>query len=79
MLKQYQITPVKTYANKKNAERAVAKMLEKNPGLNKLPNNAQLVWSVMWNEQGRCFPVFFGITALEAGIHHLGFNCLAFS
>ena len=77
MVKQYGINPNKTYANKKNAEKAVEKMIAKNPWMEE--EKARFTYSIIWNEEGRCFPVFFGASSIQAGIFHLGFNCVAFS
>ena len=49
----------KTYANRANAEKAVAKL--------NLPNTVRFFISFL--ENGRCIPVFVGDTAIKAGTH----------
>ena len=75
MIRHLPITPNKTYANATNAKNAIARMLDKNPGLKEMDLN----YSIIWNEEGRCYPVFFGMSAFHAGIPHLGFNCVHMS
>ena len=57
-----QITPVRTYANRENAQKAVEK---------KIPADrlTELRYFIHQHIDGRFFPVFIGQQALQHGIH----------
>jgi hypothetical protein len=64
-----QIEPTKTYASVENAHKAVEK---------KYPTeNSVLRYTIMTHTDGRFFPVFIGINALQHGVHFNGFNIIA--
>ncbi len=72
MAREYKIQPSKTYATRVNAEKAVRRHV---PGIDEIN-----VWySIIVGDDGRFFPIFYGQTALLAGIHFSGFNVVAFS
>lgn len=60
MTKQVNITPSRTYANEKNAQRAVDKLFGNTPDLR---------YVMMRTEDGRYYPLFIGNSALHAGVH----------
>ena len=57
---QIELTPVKTYASKANAVKAVEK---------KYGNNGTSRFFIMQTDEGRFFPVFVGLHALNEGVH----------
>lgn len=65
MAQLFNITPVKTYATKANAEKAVEKL--------NIPDelNGKLIryFIATSGETGRFFPVFVGEAAVQAGVH----------
>jgi len=61
---------VKPMPPKKNAEAVVKKNIPDIDSLN-------VVWTIIKNEENRYFPLFFGNSALDAGIH-FKFNVVAF-
>jgi hypothetical protein len=64
-----EITPTKTYATIENAHKAVEK---------KYPTQgSELRYMVLTHTDGRFYPVFLGITALNHGVHFNGFNIIA--
>lgn len=69
MAKQYKIQAVKSYATAANAIKAVEK---------KFPESADddLRYMILQNEEGRFFPVFIGMDALQVGVH-FHFNVVA--
>lgn len=60
------IVAPKTYANEANAIKAVEKF----------KFSDELRYFIMKNDEGRFFPVFVGLRAIEAGIH-FKFNVIA--
>ena len=54
------LTNVKSYANSKNAIKAVEKLIG---------TDSNLRYFIHFTEEGRCFPVFIGEAALQQGIH----------
>ena len=56
----------KTYATEANAIKAVEKC----------DISDELRYFIMKNDEGRFFPVFVGLRAIEAGMH-FRFNCIA--
>jgi hypothetical protein len=81
MLRRYEIQPVKTYATSATAEKAIERMMDKNTGIRAYlkEQGKTLTYSIIYNEEGRCYPIFFGLIAIDVGIPHLGFNCIAIS
>ena len=69
MAKCINIQPTKTYATAENAQRAVDKKIV-NPEL------ADLRYMVVQHADGRFYPLFVGMEALNAGIH-FHFNVVA--
>ena len=64
-----QIEPTKTYATVENAHKAVEK---------KYPTEGSVLrCTIMTHTDGRFFPVFIGINALQHGVHFNGFNIIA--
>jgi hypothetical protein len=59
---QVSIQPVKTYATKENAVKAVKAKLHEN-------TLSEVTWFVMRDENNRFFPVFAGERALHFGVH----------
>ena len=59
-----EITPVKTYANEKNMLRAIRKTWP-----DEIRDEMLVRYFTAWTENGRCFPIFVGMKALEHGIH----------
>ena len=66
MPKYYEPKPYKTYANKKNAIKAVEKIFSQK--YNKV-DTKDLRYIVVPNEEGRYYPIFIGHKALQLGIH----------
>lgn len=60
MPKLVTITPSKTYATAQNARRAVDKAF---------PDDLDLRYIIMLTEDGRFYPLFIGMSAIEAGVH----------
>lgn len=60
MAKLLTITPSKTYATAQNAQRAVDKVF---------PSESDLRYIMMRTEDGRFYPLFIGMSAIEAGVH----------
>ena len=69
MAKCINIQPTKTYATAENVQRAVDKKIT-NPEL------AGLRYMVVQHTDGRFFPLFVGMEALNAGVH-FHFNVVA--
>jgi len=67
-----QLTPNKTYATIDNAHKAV----EKKYSFEQLQNHGGLRYIIMTHTDGRFFPVFIGVMALQAGVH-FNFHVLA--
>lgn len=60
MTRLVNITPTKTYANEKNAVRAVEKIFGP---------ESELRYVMMRTEENRVFPLFIGNSAIMAGVH----------
>lgn len=58
MNREFEITPVKTYATKENARKAVEKK-----------GHEEYRHFYMVTEEGRWFPVFVGQDAMQNGVH----------
>jgi hypothetical protein len=69
MATKIKLEPVKTYATEANAIKAVEKLIK--PEL--LPELRYLIYP---HTDGRFFPVFIGLNALDHGVH-FHFNILA--
>lgn len=54
------ITPARTYATEANAHKAVN---------DKYSDASYLRYMIVWNAEGRCYPVFLGEPAIQAGVH----------
>ncbi len=67
---KYNIQPNKTYKTEANAEKAIKKHLPHVEEMN-------VAYSIIWNSEGRCFPVFFGAEAVHKGIFN-HFNVINF-
>lgn len=65
----YEIEPVKTYATRENAVKAIERIFEKYEG-------ETLRFSILTHKDGRFFPVFIGMNAIKAGVH-FHFNVIA--
>lgn len=59
MAKRMDIKPARTYAHEVNAIKAVE---DKYPA-------TDLRYFIAWNSEGRCYPVFVGHQAIDAGVH----------
>lgn len=57
-----EIKPVKTYATKENAIKAVEKYIP-------VEHLREIRYIIMPTEDGRFFPVFIGVECLQHGIH----------
>lgn len=68
-----QLTPVRTYATRANAIKAVEKVYGPN---NEFHGGADVHYFIMVHSDGRFFPVFYGMHALENMVHFT-FNCIA--
>lgn len=62
MATEQKIIPVRTYATHANAVKAVEKKFPAS-------ENDGLRYFIMTNEEGRYFPVFIGVKAMDAGVH----------
>lgn len=60
MARHYDIKPVKTYANAANAHKAVDKLFMDMPNVR---------YFIAYTADGRCYPVFIGQQAMQAGVH----------
>lgn len=59
MAMHIEIEPTRTYATEENAHKAVAKQ--------GIPDSVR--YFITWTKEGRCFPVFIGEAAVQAGVH----------
>ncbi len=66
-MRHIELTPVNTYATKANAIKAVEK---------KYGTNGESRFFIMQSDDGRFFPVFCGMQALNEGVH-FNFNVVA--
>jgi len=64
MARQFTVTPTKTYATESNAVKAVEKMYG---------DINDLRYYIVWNQAGRCYPIFVGQRALDQQVFHAGF------
>lgn len=69
----YTPTPAKTYATRENAIKAVERIC--GPNVDHF-GGADVRYVLIQHDDGRWFPVFFGQSALQSGIHHR-FNVMA--
>lgn len=69
MATQFEVTPIKTYANEKNMLASIRKAF---PGIDRIP----VRFFTARTEDGRVYPVFVGKSAAEYGIH-FHFNVVA--
>jgi hypothetical protein len=53
----------KTYKTSDNAHRAVKDVPDTDH------NNEAIRYFIAWNEEGRCYPIFVGRSAVQAGLH----------
>jgi len=63
-MKQINLNPTRTYANEKNARKAITDWF----GENLAEVHPNLRW-IMVMKEGRYFPVFVGESAVQAGVH----------
>lgn len=70
MAKKIQVTPIRSYKNEKTMMNQINKKIDL--------ENTDVSWMIAWTEEGRCFPIFFGMKALQLGIH-FQFNTVAVS
>lgn len=64
------LQPGKTYKTVANLEKAVKDIPD-------VVEGEPVRYMVCWTEEGRCYPVFIGMSAVQAGLFHKGFICVA--
>lgn len=62
---RFEIQPHQTYLNEETAIRAVENILNKIQS----NNRESLRYFLTWTKEGRCFPIFIGENAVQAGLH----------
>ena len=67
MIRFTKLDPIKTYATRENAVKAVQKAFGERMTANNNGENLQFILGT--NAKGRFFPVFIGERAISAGIH----------
>lgn len=68
-MKHFVIEPVKTYATRENAIKAVEKKFGKLDQPSDNPSFKEQRFFIMTHTDGRFFPVFVGMQAIQAGVH----------
>lgn len=73
----YDIEPTKSYKTQANAIKAVEKMCEGKPWLDKLRYITVIYGGPVVAHQNRWMVIFIGMEAIQSGVFHAGFNCVS--